>query len=235
MKYSNEIERLRQLYTEQYPVSGKDTSYSWHPRNPISIYYRHVQERTLVSMLNELDLEIREINILDVGSGSGSLLRFFTSLGSDPRLLHGVDLIPERGSAAQKFGPKYINYSVCDAQFLPYTSSSFDLTCLFTVFSSIWDEGLKMSIAQEITRVLKDNGYLIWYDMCYSKSANTKSISFSETKSLFPNLEVVYRKKLHASLTSRLAKYSFLICDVLDALPFIRKTHNLCLLKKIVG
>lgn len=235
MKYSNEIERLRQLYTEQYPTSGKDTGYIWHPRNPISMYYRHAQERALVSMLNELDLEIREINLLDVGSGSGSLLRFFVSLGSDPCLLHGVDIIPERVSVAQKNSPKAINYSVCNAQHLPYPNGSFDFTCLFTVFSSIWDDGLKTSIAWEITRVLKDNGILIWYDMCYSKSANTKSISFSETKYLFPNLEAVYRKKLHSSLSSKLAKHSFLICDMLDHLPFIRKTHNLCLLKKIAG
>ncbi len=235
MKDSNEIERLRQLYTEQYPTSGIDTSYSWHPRNPISMYYRHAQERALVSMLNELDLEIREINILDVGSGSGSLLRFLTSLGSNPYSLHGVDLIPERVSVAHKNSPKPINYSVCNAQHLPYPNGSFDLICLFTVFSSIWDDGLKSSVAQEITRVLKDNGYLIWYDMCYSKSSNTKSISFSEIKSLFPNLEAVYRKKLNSSLTSKFAKHSFLICEILDRLPFIRKTHNLCLLKKITG
>ena len=235
MKYSNEIERLRQLYSEQYPVSGKETSYSWHPRNLISMHYRHAQERALVSMLNELNLEIREINLLDVGSGSGSLLRFFVSLGSDPRFMHGVDLIPERVAAAKKNSPKATNYSVCNAQHLPYPNGSFDFTCLFTVFSSIWDDGLKTSIAQEITRVLKDNGILIWYDMCYSKSANTKSISFSETKSLFPNFEAVYQKKLHSSLDSKLAKYSFSLCDILDHLPFLRKTHNLCLLKKIAG
>ena len=134
MKYSNEIERLRQLYSEQYPVSGKETSYSWHPRNLISMHYRHAQERALVSMLNELNLEIREINLLDVGSGSGSLLRFFVSLGSEPRLMHGVDLIPERVAAAKKNSPKAINYSVCNAQHLPYPNDSFDFICLFTVF-----------------------------------------------------------------------------------------------------
>ena len=235
MKSSSEIERLRQLYKEQYPISGKDISYSWHPRNPISIYYRHAQEKAIISMLNELALDVQELRVLDVGCGSGSLLRFLASIGSHPPLLHGVDLIPERIMAAQGFGPRGTNYSVCNAQYLPYPDSAFDLTCLFTVFSSIWEDDLKTAVAQEITRVLKDKGYLIWYDMCYTKSANTRPINAAEIRSLFPNLETVYQKKLQSSLTSKLAKRSYLLCDILDHLPFIQKTHNLSLLKKFAG
>jgi len=235
MEHSDEIERLRQLYTSHYPPAGNDINYIWHPRNPISIYYRQAQERSLVSMFNSLGLELEDLRVLDVGCGSGSLVRFLSSLGGNPSLLYGVDLIPERLIAAQRIGPKALNYSVCNAQFLPFENASFDLSCLFTVFSSIVDHGLRVHIAQEVTRIIKDGGYLLWYDMCYSKSINTRAIYTSEIETLFPNLKPVYRKKIHTSWISRLAKKSFLICDMLDQLPILRKTHNLYLLKKIAG
>ena len=103
------------------------------------------------------------------------------------------------------------------------------------MFSSIIDHGLRTHIALEVTRILKDGGYLLWYDMCYSKSTNTQAIKTSEIESLFPSLEPVYRKKIHSSRISRVAKHSFLICEFLDQLPFLRKTHNLFLLKKGFG
>lgn len=235
MEHSDEIDRLRQLYTVHYPVTGTDISYIWHPRNPVSIYYRQAQERSLVSLLNSLGLRIEHVRVLDIGCGSGSLLRFLGSLGSDPSHLHGVDLIPARLSAARRQGPVAINYCVGNAQYLPYENASFDLTCLYTVFSSILDHGLRVHIAQEISRILNNGGYLLWYDLCYSKSINTQAINASEIETLFPNLQTVYRKKIHSSWISRLAKHSFLICDILDHLPILRKTHNLYMLKKIAG
>jgi ubiquinone/menaquinone biosynthesis C-methylase UbiE len=186
-------------------------------------------------MLNSLGLALEDWRILDIGCGSGNLLRFFASLGSYPSHLYGIDLTPERLAFAQRTGPGAINYSLCDAQTLPFQDASFDLSCLFTVFSSVFDLGLRDHIAQEVTRIIKDGGYLLWYDMCYSKSANTRAIKASEIVSLFPNLEPVYRKKIHSSWISRVAKHSFLMCDILDLLPIFRKTHNLFLLKKGFG
>jgi ubiquinone/menaquinone biosynthesis C-methylase UbiE len=235
MEHSDEIERLRQLYKTHYPVTGTDISYTWHPRNPISIYYRQAQERSLVSMLNSLGLALEDLKVLDIGCGSGYFLRFFASLGADPANLFGIDLIPERLMVAQRIGPGAIHYSLCDAQYLPFQDDSFDLSCLFTVFSSIIDHGLRVHIAQDVTRIIKDGGYLLWYDMCYSKSTNTQAIKASEIESLFPNLEPVYRTKIHSSWISRVAKHSFLLCEILDQLPFLRKTHNLFLLKKGFG
>ena len=235
MKYSEEIDRIRQLYTVDYPLNGHDINFIWHPRNPISIYYRQAQERSIVSMLNSLDLKLEDLRVLDVGCGSGSLLRYFSSLGGNPSFMHGVDLIPERLSAAQRLGPEAINFSVCNAQYLPFQNATFDLACLFTVFSSIIDHGLRMHIAREITGIIKDNGYLLWYDMYYSKSMNTQAIKASELESLFPNLKPVYRKQIHSPWISRVAKHSFLICYILDQLPVLQKTHNLYLLQKIAG
>jgi ubiquinone/menaquinone biosynthesis C-methylase UbiE len=235
MKNADEINRLRELYTFQYPPMGTDINYIWHPRNPIAIYYRQAQERSIVSMFNSLGLALGNSKVLDVGCGSGSILRFFSSIGGNPACMYGVDLIPERLFVAQRIGPISLNYAVCNAQFLPFQDASFDISCMFTVLASIFDHDVRKDIAQEITRVIKDEGYLICYDMYHSKSINTLAISASEIETLFPDFQPVYRIKLHSPWISRLAKRSYLLCDIIDHLPFLRKTHNLYMLRKIVG
>ena len=110
MNYSDETERLRALYTHEYPLESGDINYIWHPRNPVSIYYRQAQERALVSMFNAVGLQLKTLRVLDVGSGSGAFLRFLASLGCQPSLLYGVDLIPARLHAARRQGPETIHY-----------------------------------------------------------------------------------------------------------------------------
>jgi ubiquinone/menaquinone biosynthesis C-methylase UbiE len=235
MDHSDEIIRLKDLYTHQYPLDGEDPNYIWHPRNPVSIYYRQAQERSLVSMLNTVGLRLKPLRVLDVGCGSGSLLRFFVSLGSDPSLMYGVDLIPTRLNAAGRQGPHAIHYSACNAQYLPFEDASFDLACLFTVFSSIFDQDLRRQIAREISRILSDSGYLLWYDMCYTRSTNTQPISTTQIYALFPDFQPVYCKKIHSPWISRLVKRSYLLCEIIDHLSLLRRTHNLCLLRKRAG
>ena len=58
MDHSDEIERLKELYTHEYPLESGDINYIWHPRNPVSIYYRQAQERALVSMFNAVGLPL---------------------------------------------------------------------------------------------------------------------------------------------------------------------------------
>jgi ubiquinone/menaquinone biosynthesis C-methylase UbiE len=232
MTHPDEIERLKRLYTYNYPPSGEDISYTWHPRNPISIYYRQAQERAIVSLFNSLDLTLKDTKVLDIGCGSGNLLRFFASLGADPSHLYGIDLIPQRIYNARVRSPVVINYSVGNAENLPFQDASVDLSCLFTVFSSILDHDLRARIAQEVTRIIKDSGYLLWYDMCYTKSIHTRAIREREIETLFPALEPVVRMKIHSAWISKLAKHSFFICDIIDHMPFLRRTHNLVLLKK---
>ena len=40
---TNEIERLRNIYTTQYNPDPQDRNYIWNPLNPVSIYYCKVQ------------------------------------------------------------------------------------------------------------------------------------------------------------------------------------------------
>ena len=43
----NEIDRIRQVYWQNYSPDPEDRNYLWHPLHPVSIYFRQSQERAL--------------------------------------------------------------------------------------------------------------------------------------------------------------------------------------------
>jgi len=235
MDYSNEIHCLKQVYTSRYPAQPDDTNYPWHPRNPISIYYRQAQERGIVELLKRVNLSLETLNILDLGCGAGYHLSLLTHLGAEPTRLQGLDLILERLQTARKRSPAAILYCQGDGQHLPYPSAFFDLVCQFTMFSSIFNPGLRRAIAEEIARVLQPHGWLLWYDIRWSASKNTRPIQSHEITQLFPNFEFVSQSELHSRWISKLAPRSYLLCTIVDHIPGMLKTHLLCLLRKSGG
>lgn len=235
MDYSNEIRRLMQVYTSQYPTQPDDTNYPWHPRNPVSLYYRQAQQRGIIELLRSADLALEKLKVLDIGCGAGYHLSLLSHLGAEPVHLQGLDLMFERLQTARKLSPSAIIYCQGDGQHLPYPSRFFDLVCQFTVFSSIFDLGLRRAIAAEIDRVLQPHGWLLWYDMYRSISKHTRPIERHEIAQLFPGFEFVHQCELHSRWISRLAPRSFLLCTLVDHLPGMRKTHLLCLLRKSGG
>jgi ubiquinone/menaquinone biosynthesis C-methylase UbiE len=129
------------------------------------VFYRHAQEYALVSLLNQAGLDLENMRLLDLGCGTGGLLRFLTNLGANPGRLQGVDLLDYRVKQARSLCNQETGICMGDGGALPYQSQVFDLVSQFTVFSSILDEELRREAAAEITRVMKPGGYLLWYDM----------------------------------------------------------------------
>jgi len=99
----DEISRIRHIYNTQYRNISNDYSYIWHARNPVSITFRHSQERAIVSLLNQNNIQLEEISVLDVGCGYGGLLRFLATLGAAPKNLFGIDLMEYRIDAEARY------------------------------------------------------------------------------------------------------------------------------------
>jgi ubiquinone/menaquinone biosynthesis C-methylase UbiE len=229
---TDEIERLRHLYTTQYNPDPEDRNYIWHPLNPVSVYYRQAQERAIADLFHRNDLPMTKLQVLDIGCGTGGLLRYLASLGIAPDQLYGIDLIDDRITIARKLAPTGMTLLAGNADTLPYPDEAFDLVAQFTVFSSILDAQLRKGIASEMTRVLKTNGHILWYDLYNVQSANLHSMPVKEIHQLFPGLAIKYQKAMHPKRASRIAARALFLATLLECLPGFPKTHYMILLQK---
>jgi ubiquinone/menaquinone biosynthesis C-methylase UbiE len=231
---SDEIARIRQVYDARYRPEPGDYAYMWHARNPIAYTYRQARERAIIEMLNRHNLQLEDLKALDVGCGSGDLVRFFASLGAAPQNLYGVDLMEHRIENARELCPSATRLSVEDAQHLSFQVHTFDLVSQFTVFSSILDPDLQRNVAGEMNRVLKPAGMILWYDLRnhFPAKSNVQGINQTHMIELFPGYVLLERRLLHHRWISRLAGRSWLLCELIERLPGLLHTHILALLKK---
>ena len=104
----------------------------------------------------------------------------------------------------------------------------------FTAFTSILENRMKRNIAEEMLRVLKSDGIVLWYDYFLSKFTNpdVRGIGKREIRRLFPNCTRDFNKVTLAPPIARaVAPYSFLLCYLLEKMPWLR-THYLVVIKK---
>jgi hypothetical protein len=103
----------------------------------------------------------------------------------------------------------------------------------FTVFTSVLDPALRQRIAGEMWRVLRPGGVVLWYDFRYAGSnPAVRPIHPREVRALFPQAELAaQRVTLAPPLARRMANWSWLLCELVAALPWLR-THDLILIRK---
>jgi SAM-dependent methyltransferase len=218
----SEVDRIQEAYRKR---DRKPGIYSFF--NTAARYAFQRREDDLIQLLERLDLgNLSSQQILDVGCGTGSVLRDFLRYGASPENLHGVDLLADRIVSARRLAPA-LDFRLGNAENLPYEDGSMDLILLFTVFTSIFDTEMKRKIAAEALRVLRPSGVIIYYDYKYSNPRNpdVRGVSKGEVKSLFPGCRYHFRLvTLAPPLSRRIAPYSTLLCRFLEKLPFLR-TH----------
>ncbi|MGZ4785534.1 MAG: hypothetical protein ACXV5S_07675, partial [Acidimicrobiales bacterium] len=96
---------FRSWYQEHYPTDRRDTTYWWHPANPVEVVYRHQRERGVIWALSQLPLPLRDLDVLDVGCGEGKPLRFLLEQGAELDRIDGIDLIDERIADGLRISP----------------------------------------------------------------------------------------------------------------------------------
>jgi SAM-dependent methyltransferase len=230
----NESERIKAVYTER-KKSGKDSIYTF--LRPSELFIFQQREREILKSLAEVNIDsenIKNKNILDVGCGYGTLLRDFIKYGANPENLHGIDLLPEHVEGAKKLAPN-IFFSRGNAETLPYKNDFFDILLCFTVFSSILETKMALNIAQEILRILKKGGLLIWYDFFISHPLNpdTRGIGKKEIIRLFPDCNVTLHKiTLAPPLTRKLIPHFWGLGYFLESLKILN-THYLGIITKL--
>jgi len=127
---------------------------------------RHAQKN--IELIERLFKHINLVNIsnvLEIGCGVGiTAVHLHNKYNMS---VMGTDVDPEQIMLAKKHHKegKQLKFMELDATTLPFENQEFDMVLSFFVLHHIgsWDKTLT-----EISRVLKPNGYFIFYDLAYS-------------------------------------------------------------------
>lgn len=227
-----EVERIRRVYhgydSTRHSRTKRDTRL---PGNAAILAERTLGIRSILARGGLVPLSERRV--LDVGCGAGGELGRLLSVGARPDNLYGVDLLPDRVEAARQAHPD-IHFSCGNAEHLDFPDAHFDLVLLFTVFSSILDDEMARNVADEVRRVLKPSGAVLWYDFRYNNPSNpnVRGMTKERIRQFFPGFDIMLRTiTLLPPLARRLGPLTPLLYPVLAAVPPLR-THYIGLLIK---
>jgi len=229
---SKDLSRLRKEYSKR-AIKYKD-SLRYTVFNEANLFLIQMRERAVIKALKKNNFfPLSKYDIFEMGSGGGGVLIEFLRWGASYKRLYGADLLFDRVQVSSKVLPG--SSVVCaNGEYIPFRNSSFDLALQFTAYSSILDYRVKQNIAQEMLRVLRPQGAIIWYDFWVNpKNKETRGILLGEIRELFPNCTYSFEKVTLAPPLARLmVRVSWNIAYLLEKLRAFN-THYLAVIKPI--
>lgn len=228
----DQVERIRQVYQEydnNFDIQARRAA--GNPGNQIIMVERAQAIYDFLHIYNIMPLHERQV--LDIGCGRGNLLAMFKDLGALPQDLYGIDLLPDRIKDARRIYPD-IRFTCGNAEYLNFPDAFFDLVVLFTVFSSILDNDMAQNVADEVRRVLKHGGAVLWYDFRYNNpwNPNTQGMTKQLIRRHFPCFDMDFRSiTLIPPFARRLGRLTRVLYPLLASIPPLR-THYLGLFTK---
>jgi SAM-dependent methyltransferase len=126
--------------------------------------------------------------------------------------------------------------ALASADSLPFVDDRFDVVCQLTMMSSVLDPGMRGCIAAEMLRVLRPGGLVLWYDFTVNPfNPDVAGIRPAELRELFRGTVMRWQRvTLAPPLARLLAPHSWMICEALERLPWLR-THVLATCRKGPG
>jgi len=192
------------------------------------------RRRVAIELLGASGVQLTaESQCLEVGYGFQGWLTDLLHWGVNEPNLAGIELDPERALRAAELLPS-ADLRVGDATDLPWEDDSFDLVVVSLVFTSVLDPAVRKRIADEVTRVLKPGGFLLWYDFRVNNpfNDNVRKVNRAELRGLFPRLTGRIRSLTPLPmLCYALAPWAWFLPAMAGMVPFFR-THLLAVLRK---
>lgn len=221
--------RIRQAYARRRD-GGR---YSWF--SPGHLFMVQDRERRVLALLKRYGFAALDTKrILEIGCGTGYWLREFIKWGACPENLTGIDLLPHRLAEARRLSPEAVSVRCENAAELAIPDATFDLVLQSTVFTSVLDSDMKRQMASEMLRVVKGDGLILWYDYHANNPWNpdVQGVKRGELYWLFPGSRIeLQRITLAPPLVRVLAPYSWLVCSLLETIPWLC-THYLGAIRK---
>jgi ubiquinone/menaquinone biosynthesis C-methylase UbiE len=226
-QFSSEEDRMRQVYarrTLRFPADHYSYLHSWNVAR-----FQEIERGVLRELKRHGDKPLQNRKILEVGCGEGPWLLKFLQWGAQPIDVFGLDILEERLTRARVWMPPGVTLQCGSASELGFADATFDIVCQFTMMTSILDPAIRRDVAGEMIRVLKPEGFILWYDFRVNNPRNrdVRAVGRSEIKALFP------RQRLHlrtVTLLPPMARLMGASCGVLYPLAALLKplcTHYL--------
>lgn len=226
-----EVQRIRSVFAKRKEARVSE----WIPY--LNLYGRYAYyDRTAVLIHAMRELKVKSLtgmNILDVGCGGGTLLRYLFDFGAKPGNCFGIDLLEDALGSAKELSPN-TSFFLANAAQIPFADHTFDLVFQSMVLTSVLDPKIKQTIASEMLRVLRQHGRLVWYDFIYDnpRNKNVKGIGGREIRELLPGCEFQFwRLTLAPPIGRTLGAVSPFLFHLFSRVPFLC-THYLCIAEK---
>lgn len=204
------------------------------PWNPAEALMREGRRRVAAQMLHRYGVFPSAGDpVLEIGFGRLGWLADLLGWGLRSFDLHGIELDESRVEIARASFSE-ADLRVGDAASMAFADGSFKLVVASTVFTSILDKEVRQAVVEEIHRVLKPGGALLWYDFRVDNPSNlnVKAISRLELRSLFKSFDRHVRSvTLAPPIARRIAPISWTLATALEAIPLLR-THLIGVLIK---
>jgi SAM-dependent methyltransferase len=203
--------------------------------NTAFLYHAQERERKILELMKKYGhIRLQNANILEVGCEKGRLLLDLIRWGACPERLHGIDILTEHVLAARRICPGTVSLYTRSAARLEFPDSTFDLVIQGTTFSSILNSEVRVIAANEMLRVLRPDGAILWYDFSYNNPRNpdVRGLNEREIRLLFPNCRAIFKRVTLAPPLARIiAPRSRFLFEALTSLRFL-STHHLALITR---
>ena len=171
-------------YKKYYEIKGDSRNSLL--RNKEVLFQTLALDASIIKAISFIKPEPKNNRVLDVGCGGGGSILNFIRMGFPPENLTGIDIQEERISEGKRLFPN-ATFVQGDAARMRFENETFDIVTESTMFVQIIDDVLSQSIANEMIRVTKANGYIILVDWRYSKpwDKSYKGLNMRRIKELF--------------------------------------------------
>lgn len=229
---ATEAEKVQERYARRATL-GTDDRYSI--LNPSVWQGVQERQRALITLLsNHAPVSLAQLNVLEIGCGSGGNLLELLRMGLAPENLVGNELLSERATLARKNLPIACEVLEGDATTLGLLPNSFEVVYQSTVFSSLLDNTFQQHLAALMWKWVKPGGGILWYDFIYNNPNNpdVRGVSIKRIHELFPEAIIdVRRVTLAPPISRRVCKIHPSLYTLFNAIPALR-THVLCWIEK---
>lgn len=231
MNIQNEKDRVNHVY-DNYLKNEKYLN-KWSSSNIGNKIIADEFLKEVKKLLNNIHINIKDKEILDIGCASGNKTEDLMNLGFQSEKIFGIDI---RKNSIKNAKIKYpnSNYFYMDARNTLFPNEKFDFINVFTLFSSILDKKNQLKVSKEIIRILKPGGFIIFYDIRYKSPFNKNLIEIKKKRinSLFPEMKKKIKTiTLLPPIARNMGSLTRFLYPFLSKISFIR-THYLGLIQK---